>query len=749
MATEETVSTGYTPRKEQQILHDCPKRFKVVVAHRRLGKTVYTVNELADRGMNLQLKNPQLAYIAPTFTQAKRIAWEMMKEYVGKYPGATFNEAELRCEVPRPWLKDKVKIVLLGAENPGAIRGMYLDGAVLDECQEMFSEVWNAVVRPALSDRMGWCTFIGTPKGHNFLKAIWDLAGDDAGWARYLFKASDTGIIPQDELDAARRVMGEDMYLQEYECDFQGSLVGAYFTDQLRKLRNDGKFTRVPYNKNSSVVTGWDLGLNDTTAIWFAQRVGREMQLIDYVEECDQELPHYFTVLKDKGYHYEEHLLPHDAATREFQTGQSREQMFRDHGIYNYRILPKTPPADCIQVMRNFISKSVIDEKKCSRGILALENYQRKWDEKNKIFSSKPLHNWACLQGDTKIRTLSGWKKIKSLVGKDFYVWGYSLAEKRLVPARAKRCWKTKTVKEVVRVTLDSDKTIECTADHLFLTRDEKWIEAGKLEAGESLMPFYENIDRGYSKVHLNDGSIAEEHRYIWSRLNGVIPDDFHIHHKDHNKTNNEPSNLECMTQSEHRSIHSSTKKHLAHLKRIGYKKGNKKSTEALVKVNKLRSGDKHHTKQPGYFTKELRKKCGEGVVRYYKSSEKKKKCKGCSGIFIGNWKRMYCCVQCKSNFYVKKRIPKSEFRVSKPHTNECVVNHFVIKVERVKKRCNVYDIEVEKIHNFVAEGVIVHNSNGADAFRSLAMGMRPAEMKTMNEFKAEQAVSDYDPYGI
>ena len=110
---------------------------------------------MIDCGLRCTHKNPQLAYIAPTYGQAKRVAWGVLKEYLKNIPFVEFNEAELRADIKRPSMGDRVRIMLLGAENPGALRGLYLDGVVLDEYAEMNPEVWSMVLRPALSDRMG------------------------------------------------------------------------------------------------------------------------------------------------------------------------------------------------------------------------------------------------------------------------------------------------------------------------------------------------------------------------------------------------------------------------------------------------------------------------------------------------------------------------------------------------------------------------------------------------------------------
>lgn len=391
------ISTGYNPRPLQDEIHRQLQRFSILVLHRRFGKTVLAINEIVDRGLNNTLKNPQYAYFAPFHTQAKRVAWEYMKEYTKCFPDIVVNEAELRVDIPRPQFGDKIRFLLLGADNPTAIRGMYFDGIVLDEFAEMDPQVWTAVLRPTLSDRRGWALFIGTPRGQNHFYDIWNLAGRDTSgaWYRRMFKASETGIISPQELLDAQATMSPEEYAQEYECSFTAALVGAYYGKEMEEAEKDGRVSKVPYDPAVPVDTGWDLGVGDTTCIWFFQQVGREIRAIDYVEDSGRGMDHYARILKEKKYVYREHYLPHDAAAKELGTGKSREEVLRALGVSPVRIVKRQSVEDGINASRMMIPKMWFDAEKCERGISCLKNYERKWDAKNKIYSSAPLHNWA------------------------------------------------------------------------------------------------------------------------------------------------------------------------------------------------------------------------------------------------------------------------------------------------------------------------------------------------------------------
>lgn len=389
------ISTGFTPRPLQAKIYTELKRFNVLVLHRRFGKTVLSICEMIDRAFRNQKKSPQYAYIAPTYGQAKRVAWEYLKDFTRHIPGASANEADLRIDIQRPETEDKIRLMLMGAENPGGIRGIYLDGVVLDEFAEMDPTAWTQVIRPALSDRLGWAIFIGTPKGQNHFWDIYTKAKQRPDWYVRIYRASETKVIPDSELEAAKREMTEEEYDQEFECSFTATLVGSYYGKLLEKADKEGRITRVPYDPIAPVDTYWDLGIGDTTAIWFAQVIGAEYRLIDYFEEPGQGLDFFVKALYKKPYIYREHTLPHDAKARELGTGKSREETLRALGLRKLYILPRWSVDDGIHAVRMTLPKCWFDEVKCRKGLEALRHYQRKWDGKNKTFLQKPKHDWA------------------------------------------------------------------------------------------------------------------------------------------------------------------------------------------------------------------------------------------------------------------------------------------------------------------------------------------------------------------
>lgn len=433
----EVISTGYTPRSVQALLHARLKRFNVIVAHRRLGKTVFSINEIIDQALRCPRKSPRYAYISPTYSQSKRVAWDMLKDFTKALPGVVTHEQALSVTVPRPQFDDEIKITLLGGDNPDSIRGIYLDGCVLDEVAQIDPRVWTEVVRPALSDRLGWAVFIGTPQGTNAFKKLYDHAknGENKNWFAALYKASQTGIIPPEELDDMKAEMPEEEYAQEFECSFNAALKGAYWGKEITALEEGGKITNVAHDPALQVDTFWDLGISDMTTIWFTQQTGLEVRVIDYYEMSGVGLDHYAKVLKEghrSAYNYRDHNFPHDGAARDLSSGKDRAAVMRELGIRVY-VRPKYDVYDTINAARLLLPKCYFDEGRCHKGLEGLKGYERTWDSKNQVYQERPKHNWAshpadafrllamCLKpGEDRLNS----KKMKRYADNDWDIFG-------------------------------------------------------------------------------------------------------------------------------------------------------------------------------------------------------------------------------------------------------------------------------------------------------------------------------------
>ncbi len=396
------VEIPYRPRPQFIPYHDRTERFSKLVAHRRFGKTVGCINDKIRKALTntRAFPPPHYSYVAPTFVQAKDVAWEYLKHYSAPIPGIRTNESELWVEYP-----NKARVRLYGADNYERMRGLYNDGVTIDEPGQIDPRAWPEVIRPTLSDYKGWATFIGTPKGRNWFYYV-DREEDrttlNTEFFRLTLKASETGILDQEELDSARKMLSAEQYEQEYECSFDAAVVGAYYGRLMAAAENDkpSRITGVPYEPSARVWTWWDLGIRDATAIWFAQVVGREIHLIDYYEMTGADLGHYVKELDAKPYIYAGHIVPHDAQAKELGTGKSRLEVLASLRLKNITVAPMHRVEDGINAVRQILPRCWFDAKKCARAIDAMKLYRADYDDKLQALRPRPVHDWTSHAAD-------------------------------------------------------------------------------------------------------------------------------------------------------------------------------------------------------------------------------------------------------------------------------------------------------------------------------------------------------------
>ena len=389
----------YVPREQFEGLHQRSQRWACLVVHRRGGKTVACVNELLTRATYTQKTNARYAYIAPFYRQAKDVAWGYLKDFGDGIITKT-RESELRVE-----LFNGAWITLYGADNPDALRGLYLDGVVLDEYGDCRPSLWGTVVLPTLADRKGWAIFIGTPKGKNHFYEVHKRAQMESNWFDMTLPASQSGILDDEELLEMKAQMTESAYLQELECDFTAAVIGTYFADIIQALEFSGQIAvnAADYDPDEKVFASCDLGFTDSTAFWFWQPRKDGYAVIDHYENQGQPLPHYFEHLDKLGYDYDTIYVPHDAKAATLQTGRTTIEQFAGHfdgADTHISPLPRLKIQHGIDAARMILPTCHFNQKKCYDGIEALRAYRRTYDEVHKCFSEKPLHDWASDSAD-------------------------------------------------------------------------------------------------------------------------------------------------------------------------------------------------------------------------------------------------------------------------------------------------------------------------------------------------------------
>jgi hypothetical protein len=358
------------------------------------------VLDLIDAALRCEKPAPRFAYLAPYYAQAKDVVWGYAKQYTASIPGVTTNESELRVDLP-----NGARVKLYGADNYDRMRGIYLDGVVLDEFADQPPQAWREVIRPALADRMGWAAFIGTPKGKNAFYDIYREAETSPDWFAAKLKASETGILPHTELDAMKAQMSANEYQRELECNFEAAIEGAYYAEGLALAKTQGRIGRVAPDPLMRLRAYCDLGGSgakaDAFSMWITQFVGREIRVLDYYEAQGQPLADHLQWLHEKDYKPGkiDIYLPHDGLSESGPIPGSWESAFRD-AEYSVETLRNEGSGKVgarsvrIESVRRMLPSCWFNEETTEAGRDALVAYHEKRDEKRNL-GLGPEHDWS------------------------------------------------------------------------------------------------------------------------------------------------------------------------------------------------------------------------------------------------------------------------------------------------------------------------------------------------------------------
>ena len=391
----QTVALRFNFRRYQLAAHRTETRFVVNVWHRRAGKTFYVVAKMLKRALEAEL--PRSAppwrgyYIAPTYRQAKAIAWDYLRKFAAGIPGVRANESELRIDLP-----NGPRLQLLGAESYDTLRGRYADDVVLDETALIPGAAWTQVIAPMLADRKGRATFIGTPAGRqNLFFRMWEAAGDgDRDWSRSMLRWQDTGALDQSEIDMLRRTMSPEEFAQEMECSWNAALRGAYYAREMTELEQQGRITTIRYERSLPVVAALDLGWSDAMVVGFWQQAGTEQRCLlarAYEHSSIADMVHDWRSLP---FPVETVVLPHDARVTDLGSGKTRQQTFHDLGCSTV-ICPNQKIHEGISAVRDLLAHTWFDDAGTQMLREALVAYRSEFDEVRQVHKVTPLHDWS------------------------------------------------------------------------------------------------------------------------------------------------------------------------------------------------------------------------------------------------------------------------------------------------------------------------------------------------------------------
>lgn len=396
------VTIPYSQREPFREFHNRTQRWACLVVHRRGGKTVAGINDLIRGALTCSKPSPRFAYLAPYRQQAKLVAWDYVKQFTAPIPGRSVHESELHVKLPKDG-----RVTLYGADNYDALRGIYLDGAVVDEPADMAPEVWTDLLRPALSDRLGWCVWIGTPKGRNAFFRLYDKAVSDPDYYTMILPATKSGILPQTELDSALKAMGKESYEREFECSFNAAIPGAIYGDLMAQLRANAQIQDYAHNPDYPLITSWDVGDSDYCVQWLLQLEGRHINVLDFHSMSGKGPGFYAAKMKEWEREYKmpisKHYLPHDAEN--VVRGSSWKRDLEDAGMKDIKIVPRIDWVwEGINEMRSLLPRCYFHKTKCSRvqgpegrpiptGLDCMEFYSKKEVNENNTIQEKPEHN--------------------------------------------------------------------------------------------------------------------------------------------------------------------------------------------------------------------------------------------------------------------------------------------------------------------------------------------------------------------
>lgn len=416
MSGELVLPNNWNPRDYQlpawKALEGGIKR-ALLLWHRRAGKDDVCLHWAATQAMQ---RIGNYWHMLPQYAQARKSVWEAVNPRTGM---RRIDEAfpDAICETKRSQdmfirFRNGSTWQLVGSDTYNSLVGSPPIGVTASEWALADPSAW-AYLRPILLENGGWAVFITTVRGKNHVFRMHEAHKNDPDWFVQVLAATDTGAMSAQALEKERLEYqaeygvddGDALFAQEYLCDWNAAIVGSYYGRMMRDAETAGRIRSVPYDPMALVHTAWDLGLSDSTAIWFFQIVGFEFHIIDYIENSGQPLAWYAAELRKRPYAYGDHILPHDAEAKELQTNRSRTDTLRELLGQSVRPLvgrgaEKTLISDGINAVRTILPRCWFDAEKCAKGIDALKAYRREYDEQRKAFHDRPVHDWASHPAD-------------------------------------------------------------------------------------------------------------------------------------------------------------------------------------------------------------------------------------------------------------------------------------------------------------------------------------------------------------
>lgn len=416
------LPNGWQPRPYQRAAWDALERGRkraLLVWHRRAGKDDLILHRTS---VAAHERVANYWHCLPRYEQARKAIWEAINPHTGKkrideaFPPAirarTDNSSmviELKCG--SMWR-------VVGSDNPDSLVGAPPAGISFSEWAICNPSSW-AYLAPILAENNGWATFITTPRGRNHVKTMYDMAKNNPEWFAQILRASDTGAVSQKTIEDQRIEYhsiygideGDALIEQEYNCSFEGAILGAYYGREMLRCEQDNRIGIVPIESSVPVNTAWDLGKGDHMAIWCWQIVAGQIRIVDFLQGQRNFVPEYCDLLNERGYHGED-IVPHDAKVPELGSGKTRIETMISHKRTPV-LCPDHRVDDGINAVRQTLPMCWFNESTTGPGCEALRQYSKQWDDDKKTFKDLPLHDWASHPADAFRYLAMAWKLVE------------------------------------------------------------------------------------------------------------------------------------------------------------------------------------------------------------------------------------------------------------------------------------------------------------------------------------------------
>ncbi len=394
-----TVNLEIKPRAPFREFLQCSKRWMTIVAHRRAGKTVAVIQKLILEALTHKRKGMKTAplryfYICPTLSQAKSVSWAYLLNFTADIPNVVANHSELRITFP-----NGSEIRLLSGENAERARGLYADGIVLDEADDIPNSHFNYIFLPCLLDYSGWMILMGTPKGKgNLYKGLQEAKERPDNHYSLVLKASESKLVPQEDLDEIKARIGVDAYEQEMECNFNVARAGAIYSKEVNLAKDEGRILDFSVDNSQLVHTSWDLGAPENTVCVYWQRVDLGYRVIDCDFGLNMTTAERVSHMLGKGYNYGSHMLPHDGRTRGADNLSFQNKLL-EAGLKNVIVLQNAgamAEEKRIRGMKDLFGSIFFSTKvDVEDGLIdALDNYHHREDKKDGRVTNVIVHDW-------------------------------------------------------------------------------------------------------------------------------------------------------------------------------------------------------------------------------------------------------------------------------------------------------------------------------------------------------------------